>query len=347
MLGMLLVGMSSLLLVISLITNCAGCSPSLLQPSSTNLSLATLTLSSSSPITATFPHDALSPTPQAGADNQQASNVDAYLSTGRRPSLPSYSSAPPLSTSPNVSGLSPPTGPQVHVAPVPISKNGKRRGTDFKCESCSKVYRHPSCLIKHRWEHTPHWKGLGAGGGANSVGAMGLSKHQQVQMLEVSPFPSLVLVCLAFFNFVPFGIFCMLITYSGSSNSFTHAPLLLSPRGPLSMAIFPLRRNLTPRRSIQRKRAEQRYQLCKHGDRRVYDSESRGRGRTRTELRLVHPRPPLLVFRTRIVHPRYWHRPCHPRELFRPTPPRLFDIEIERERDEGRERGHRRRQLAL
>lgn len=55
---------------------------------------------------------------------------------------------------------------------------GKKRGTIFKCESCSKVYRHPSCLIKHRWEHSPHWR---------EASKFLLSKHQQVQLLEVSP----------------------------------------------------------------------------------------------------------------------------------------------------------------
>ncbi|KAH7096266.1 hypothetical protein BKA62DRAFT_37362 [Auriculariales sp. MPI-PUGE-AT-0066] len=53
--------------------------------------------------------------------------------------------------------------------------SGRRKGVIFKCESCSKVYRHPSCLIKHRWEHSPHW--------ANTA-KVPLSKHQQVQLLE-------------------------------------------------------------------------------------------------------------------------------------------------------------------
>ncbi|KAL0571493.1 hypothetical protein V5O48_010469 [Marasmius crinis-equi] len=63
------------------------------------------------------------------------------------------------------------------VKPVPIAKNGKKRGMDHKCESCSKVYRHPSCLIKHRWEHTPHWR---------ESSKYVLSKHQQVQLLEAA-----------------------------------------------------------------------------------------------------------------------------------------------------------------
>ena len=40
----------------------------------------------------------------------------------------------------------------------------------------TQVYRHPSCLIKHRWEHSPHWR---------EASKLMLSKHQQVQLLEV------------------------------------------------------------------------------------------------------------------------------------------------------------------
>ncbi|KIL61598.1 hypothetical protein M378DRAFT_850820 [Amanita muscaria Koide BX008] len=39
------------------------------------------------------------------------------------------------------------------------------------------IYRHPSCLIKHRWEHTPHWR---------EASKYVLSKHQQVQLLEAA-----------------------------------------------------------------------------------------------------------------------------------------------------------------
>ncbi|KAF8702328.1 hypothetical protein AX14_014432 [Amanita brunnescens Koide BX004] len=64
------------------------------------------------------------------------------------------------------------------ASPIPIA-NGKnrKRGVDHKCESCSKIYRHPSCLIKHRWEHTPHWR---------EASKYVLSKHQQVQLLEAA-----------------------------------------------------------------------------------------------------------------------------------------------------------------
>lgn len=79
-----------------------------------------------------------------------------------------------------------------------ITRTGRKRGSTFTCESCSKVchhsalvrcvrfvdtnkfmeqvYRHPSCLIKHRWEHTPQWR---------EASKFVLSKHQQVQLLEV------------------------------------------------------------------------------------------------------------------------------------------------------------------
>ncbi|KAF9501550.1 hypothetical protein BDN71DRAFT_1585246 [Pleurotus eryngii] len=63
------------------------------------------------------------------------------------------------------------------ATPIAIGKNGKKRGMDYKCESCSKIYRHPSCLIKHRWEHTPQWR---------EASKFVLSKHQQVQLLEAA-----------------------------------------------------------------------------------------------------------------------------------------------------------------
>ena len=47
------------------------------------------------------------------------------------------------------------------------------------------VYRHPSCLIKHRWEHTPHWR---------EASKFLLSKHQQVQLMEVCTIVILVFV---------------------------------------------------------------------------------------------------------------------------------------------------------
>lgn len=57
-------------------------------------------------------------------------------------------------------------------------KGAARRDKDkllFECEKCSKVYRHSTCLTKHRWEHTSHWK---------EASKLLLSKHQQVQLLE-------------------------------------------------------------------------------------------------------------------------------------------------------------------
>ncbi|CAE6529074.1 unnamed protein product [Rhizoctonia solani] len=63
-------------------------------------------------------------------------------------------------------------------SPAIEANGGKaKRGTIFKCETCSKVYRHPNCLVKHRWEHSPHWR---------EASKFLLSKHQQVQMLEAA-----------------------------------------------------------------------------------------------------------------------------------------------------------------
>ncbi|KAI1798259.1 hypothetical protein LXA43DRAFT_19986 [Ganoderma leucocontextum] len=70
-----------------------------------------------------------------------------------------------------------PVKTEINGAGISVTKTGKKRGTIFKCESCSKVYRHPSCLIKHRWEHSPHWR---------EASKFLLSKHQQVQLLEAA-----------------------------------------------------------------------------------------------------------------------------------------------------------------
>ncbi|PLW10624.1 hypothetical protein PCANC_01130 [Puccinia coronata f. sp. avenae] len=74
-----------------------------------------------------------------------------------------------------------------HHTPAPpnnnsSSTNNNRReqaktGQLFKCEKCLKVYRHPQCLVKHRWEHTEYWA---------DASKLMLSKHQQVQMLEAA-----------------------------------------------------------------------------------------------------------------------------------------------------------------
>ncbi|KAH8919621.1 hypothetical protein BT69DRAFT_479870 [Atractiella rhizophila] len=58
-----------------------------------------------------------------------------------------------------------------------LKKRNKGRGQIFKCEKCSKKYRHAQCLVKHRWEHSEHWK---------EASKLMLSKHAQVQMLEAA-----------------------------------------------------------------------------------------------------------------------------------------------------------------
>ncbi|KAF9269722.1 hypothetical protein L218DRAFT_953347 [Marasmius fiardii PR-910] len=102
------------------------------------------------------------------ADSASGS-VPGGLATGLPPSTDG--SKPCL---PGVAGSAPAA---TLAKPVPIGKNGKKRGMDHRCESCNKVYRHPSCLIKHRWEHTPHWR---------ESSKYVLSKHQQVQLLEAA-----------------------------------------------------------------------------------------------------------------------------------------------------------------
>ncbi|KAJ7143759.1 hypothetical protein C8R44DRAFT_139692 [Mycena epipterygia] len=98
-------------------------------------------------------------------------------------SLSSSASPPP----PTVS--MPASAPTKSSTPIPIThtpSGRKKRGVDHKCESCSKIYRHPSCLIKHRWEHTPHWRTLSSLPHPAAGGGGVLSKHAQVQLLEAA-----------------------------------------------------------------------------------------------------------------------------------------------------------------
>lgn len=45
------------------------------------------------------------------------------------------------------------------------------------CDQCGKVYKHRSCLVKHRWEHHSAWE---------ETKRCCTTKHQQVQMLEAA-----------------------------------------------------------------------------------------------------------------------------------------------------------------
>lgn len=114
---------------------------------------------------------ALSTSPSAVA---QPSSIGALNSLAGL----SLSASPPVCLPDGTATPVPEEKPKVAIGatPIPIGKN-KKRGQDFKCESCSKIYRHPSCLIKHRWEHTPHWR---------ESSKYVLSKHQQVQLLEAA-----------------------------------------------------------------------------------------------------------------------------------------------------------------
>ncbi|ORZ15098.1 hypothetical protein BCR42DRAFT_451968 [Absidia repens] len=45
------------------------------------------------------------------------------------------------------------------------------------CHECGKIYKHPSCLYKHLWEHSEGWE---------LTSKLPLTKHQQVQILEAA-----------------------------------------------------------------------------------------------------------------------------------------------------------------
>lgn len=149
-------------------------SPSLPQSSSPGLSLASLSLSSSPPgsypaqLSTSFGAASrrLAPNPLNGSNPSTISALN-----GRNVHAVGVD---------DVNSASPPNGEEgndVGAIPIPTGRSGRKRGVDYKCETCSKIYKHPSCLIKHRWEHTPHWR---------EASKFVLSKHQQVQLLEAA-----------------------------------------------------------------------------------------------------------------------------------------------------------------
>ncbi|OJT07748.1 hypothetical protein TRAPUB_1340 [Trametes pubescens] len=140
-------------------------SPVMLQTAAAALSsLATLSLSGSPPPPG-VPQTATSFTAASG-----------QMASGLATMIPKQEAADE-NTVPDEASATPPTKTEINGAGISVTKTGKKRGTIFKCESCSKVYRHPSCLIKHRWEHSPHWR---------EASKFLLSKHQQVQLLEAA-----------------------------------------------------------------------------------------------------------------------------------------------------------------
>ncbi|KAG5721990.1 hypothetical protein E4T56_gene18470 [Termitomyces sp. T112] len=140
-------------------------SPALLQ-SAAGLSLSSLSLSSSPPTSQ-----------QVSASFTAASNTLNGV-PGSNVGLPASAPLTDGSNIPSSISSSAEESKGSESTPIPISvKSGRKRGVDHKCESCSKIYRHPSCLIKHRWEHTPHWR---------EASKFVLSKHQQVQLLEAA-----------------------------------------------------------------------------------------------------------------------------------------------------------------
>ncbi|KAJ3972455.1 hypothetical protein EV361DRAFT_138560 [Lentinula raphanica] len=142
------------------------------RPLPTALSLATLSLS---PPSISVPSYTKTP-----SSNVVPGSGGLSLESPVTHSSMPLTSAPPHATAPSIVGATPASAPASmpqHIS-KPISiKNGKKRGMEHKCEGCSKIYRHPSCLIKHRWEHTPHWR---------ESSKYVLSKHQQVQLLEAA-----------------------------------------------------------------------------------------------------------------------------------------------------------------
>ncbi|KAG8834418.1 hypothetical protein FRC17_008989 [Serendipita sp. 399] len=67
-----------------------------------------------------------------------------------------------------------PSSSSIRDASERRSSSKGKRARELTCETCGK---HPVCLQKHRWEHTPQWR---------DTAQLLLSKHQQVQLMEAA-----------------------------------------------------------------------------------------------------------------------------------------------------------------
>ncbi|KAF9977362.1 hypothetical protein BGZ73_006231 [Actinomortierella ambigua] len=71
--------------------------------------------------------------------------------------------------------LTPPSPPSTDAPEMP---NSKPLEGAFSCGECPKTYKTRTALLKHQWEHSPHW------GIVDSDPDM--SKHQQIQLMEAA-----------------------------------------------------------------------------------------------------------------------------------------------------------------
>lgn len=113
-------------------------------------------------------HYHLSPTAVAAATGGRTLRTSGSSSSMRRSAAEPSSSSVPLSTSHGRGSKG-----QRHMSES-LNNNGKPY---HRCEQCGKVYKHPNCLAKHRWEHSDQWE---------LTSKLLLTKHQQVQMLEAA-----------------------------------------------------------------------------------------------------------------------------------------------------------------
>ncbi|KAI9205667.1 uncharacterized protein BJ171DRAFT_615125 [Polychytrium aggregatum] len=85
-----------------------------------------------------------------------------------------------VASSPNTMGTSPPypsTDPTDQVSSSLPNSSSTHTSKVYQCHVCGKIYKHPNCLTKHRWEHTEQWK---------EASKFSYTKHQQVQLLEAA-----------------------------------------------------------------------------------------------------------------------------------------------------------------
>ncbi|KAJ3301527.1 hypothetical protein HDV03_000703 [Kappamyces sp. JEL0829] len=206
-----------------------------IQDSFTNISIdpanQLLSLAHSLPINIST----LATSPPSRLLSSSSSSLTSHSFGKRRPSVNPYpiprssnpSKSPPSETvlSPLLSPKSAGTQlPQTKAAGAAPSQSGTHKGK-WVCESCGKIYKHPNCLGKHKWEHTEAWK---------ETNKLSISKHQQVQLLEAAS------VLVGLHGVSPTSMECVPPPSSGLSSAGLTSPLQGMT---LSSALSPTLRN--------------------------------------------------------------------------------------------------------
>ncbi|KAG0233172.1 hypothetical protein BGW42_007650 [Actinomortierella wolfii] len=105
---------------------------------------------------------------------EPGSNISVAAAVATTPIAAEGGDPAPLTST---AALTPPSPPTIDAPdmskPLPVSGKGT-----FVCTECSKAYKTQTALLKHQWEHNPHWSVVD--------GDPDMNKHQQIQLMEAA-----------------------------------------------------------------------------------------------------------------------------------------------------------------